>query len=433
MNELGVGSEAALYRRVAGKLIAFLVPCYIVAMIDRLNVGYAKLQFMGDLHFDEAVFGAAAGSLYVGYVLFEIPSNLVLQRVGLRVTLLRIMSLWGLFTMALAFANARWNFYALRFLVGAAEAGFFPGLVYYSTLWFPNRYRGQVISWIALAVPVSGVIAGPLSGAIMTGLNEVGGLRGWQWLFLIEGAPAILLGIAAYFVVPDRPSSARFLKPVERERIAGDLADDEPVARSSLPGAVTFREVLRRPQTYALAGCYFAFYSAQSILLIWVPTLLRNAGVTSLVEIGWRSALVFLAGAVGMVVLGWSSDRNRERRWHLAGSGAVASVAFLLLAPAAGNADATTACLLVAAVTMFAFLALFWTVPTALFGSAARAGGIALVSSIGAAGSALSPVFIGWTQVWTGSLFGAIRVLALVFLASLMVVYRYAPARSARP
>jgi sugar phosphate permease len=423
-----LATGTALYRRVAVWLISFLVPCYIVAMIDRLNVGYAKLQFMGDLHFDEAVFGVAAGSLYVGYVLFEVPSNLALQRSGLRLTLLRIMSLWGLFTMALAFASTRWNFYLLRFLVGAAEAGFFPGLVYYSTLWFPSWYRGRVLSWIALAVPVSGVLAGPLSGQIMTRLNEAGGLRGWQWLFLLEGAPAILLGVAAYFFLPDRPANAKFLSAAERERIARDLAQDE----APVQGAATFRQVLGRPRTYALAGCYFAFYSAQSILLIWVPTLLRNAGVRDLVEIGWRSALIFLAGAAGMVAIGWSSDRCQERRWHLVGSGSVASAAFLLLAAAAGSADATTACLVVAAVTMFAFLALFWTLPTALFGSAARAGGIALVSSIGAVGSALSPVLIGWTQVWTGSLFGAVRVLALVFLASLVVVYRHAPARAVR-
>lgn len=430
MQEPSNGERAAarLYRRIAVTLISLLLPCYVVAMIDRLNVGYAKLQFMTDLQFDEAVFGIAAGSLYLGYILFEIPSNLMLKRIGLRLTLLRIMSLWGLFTMAMAFAGSRWSFYAIRFLIGAAEAGFFPGLIYYFTLWFPNRYRARIISVFAIAVPVSGVIAGPLSGAIMTHLAGLWGLRGWQWLFLIEGAPAVFLGIAAYRLLPDRPASAGFLSPEEKSKIARDL-DQEPVAPHN---AATFGQALRRPRTYLLAVVYFAFYSAQSILLLWVPTLLRNAGVHDLLEIGWRSAAIFLAGAAGMVAVGWSSDRTGERRWHLIVCGAVACGAFLLLPEFADSPDGTSLCLILAAVTMFAFLALFWTVPSSELGKEARAGGIALISSIGASGSALSPMFIGSMKVVTGSLFGAIATLALIFLCSLVAIYFYAPPR-ARP
>ena len=421
--------DAALYRRAGLALVSFLLPCYIVAMIDRLNVGYAKLQFMADLHFDEAVFGMAAGSLYVGYILFEIPSNLMLQRVGLRRTLLRIMTLWGIFTMAMAWAGDRWSFYAIRFLIGAAEAGFFPGMIYYVTLWFPNRYRARVVSLIALAVPLSGMIAAPISAAIMTGMAGVAGLKGWQWLFLFEGAPAVLLGGIAALWLPDRPAQARFLSPQERERIAQDLAADPP----SPHPAASFGEVLRQPRTYVLALVYFAFYSTQSVLLLWVPTLLRNAGVAGLGEIGWRSAAIFLAGAVGMASIGWSSDRCGERRWHLVGSGTIAVAAFLALPLAAQSPAGTSACLMVAAATMFAFLALFWTVPAMVMGSAARAGGIALVSSIGASGSALSPMFLGWSKVLTGSLFGAIDTLALVFFASLAALYAVAPARRGVP
>jgi len=417
--------QAKLYRRVAVTLISFLIPCYVVAMIDRLNVGYAKLQFMTDLGFDEAVFGVAAGSLYLGYILFEVPSNLMLKRVGLRLTLLRIMSLWGLFTMAIAFAASRWGFYTFRFLIGAAEAGFFPGLIYYCTLWFPSHYRARVISLIAIAVPVSGVIAGPLSAAIMTQLAGVGGLRGWQWLFLLEGVPAVCLGIAAYFFLPDRPATARFLSTVEKDKIAHDL-EREALAPRNAP---TFAQALRRPRTYVLALVYFAFYSAQSILLLWVPTLLRNAGVRDLVEIGWRSAAIFLAGAIGMVAIGWSSDRTGERRWHLIVCGTIACVAYLLLPAFSQSPNGTSGCLMLAAITMFAFLALFWTVPTAELGKEARAGGIALVSSIGASGSALSPMFIGWMKVVSGSLFGAISALALFFLCSMAAIYLYAPQR----
>jgi sugar phosphate permease len=422
-------ADARLYRRVALALVSFLLPCYIVAMIDRLNVGYAKLQFMADLHFDEAVFGIAAGSLYVGYILFEIPSNLMLQRIGLRLTLLRIMVLWGIFTMAMAFAANRWGFYSIRFLIGAAEAGFFPGLIYYSTLWFPNRYRARVISLIAIAVPVSGLIAGPVSAWIMTHMAGAGGLYGWQWLFLIEGAPAVLLGVAAYFYLPDRPAGARFLSAAEKDQIARDLEADRALDRGAGRPVASFAQALRRPRTYILALVYFAFYATQSILLLWVPTLLKNAGAHDLKEIGWRSALIFLAGAVGMAAIGWSSDRTGERRWHLIGCGVVAAAAFLLLPLVADNLDGTCLCLMAAAATMFAFLALFWTVPTAELGAGARAGGIALVSSIGSSGSALSPMFIGWMRVLTGSLFGAIAALAVVFLCSLAALYVLAPPR----
>ncbi len=206
----GAGAEtsatAAVYRRVAARLLPFLLLCYIVAMIDRLNVGYAKLQFMADLNFDEAVFGMAAGSLYVGYILFEVPSNLMLERIGLKLTLLRIMTLWGVFVMAMAFATSQWGFYAIRFMIGAGEAGFFPGVLFYLTLWFPNSWRARIVSMFAIGVPVSGVIAGPMSSWIMTHMAGLGGLHGWQWLFLIEGAPAIGLGLVAYFTLPDRPA-----------------------------------------------------------------------------------------------------------------------------------------------------------------------------------------------------------------------------------
>ena len=419
------GASDALYRRVAIALIPFLFVCYVVAMVDRLNVGYAKLQFMADLHFDESVFGMAAGVLYIGYILFEVPSNLMLERVGLAVTMLRIMTLWGVFTMAMAFAADRWSFYCVRFMIGVAEAGFFPGVLFYLTLWFPNAWRARITSLFALAVPLSGVLAAPLSSAIMAGMAGLGGLTGWRWLFLIEGAPAVVLGLAAWLILPDRPDSARFLSEEEKRAIAADLA-----AEAGARGASgSFAAALRDRRAYVLAAVYFAFYSTQSVLLLWVPTLLRNAGAHDLQEIGWRGATVFVAGAFGMAAVGWSSDRLQERRWHLVGSGLVAGAALAALPLAAHSPSATMFVLAVAAVGVFAYLALFWTVPTVAFGAGARAGGIALVSAIGASGSALSPTFIGWTHTLTGSLFGAIAALAAVFVVSLAALAVYAPAR----
>jgi sugar phosphate permease len=344
---IDASATAAIYRRTATRLLPFLLLCYVVAMTDRLNVGYAKLQFMADLHFDEAVFGMAAGSLYVGYILFEVPSNLMLERVGLRLTLLRIMVLWGLFVMAMAFATSRWGFYAIRFMLGVGEAGFFPGVLFYLTLWFPDSWRARIVSMFAVAVPLSGVIAGPLSSWIMMHMTGVAGLRGWQWLFLIEGAPAILLGVIAYFYLPDRPAAAGFLSASETTLLERDLARE---AGSEKSGS-SFGRTLRKPRVYILALVYFAFYSAQSILLLWVPTLLHNAGGRDLAEIGLRTSLIFVAGAVGMAVIGWSSDHRQERRWHLLGCGAVAGAALFLLRLSAGNASGTTLLLAVASVT----------------------------------------------------------------------------------
>ena len=410
-----------LYRRVGWSLLPFLLLCYLLAMIDRLNVGFAKLQFLGDLHFSEAVFGMATGILYVGYILFEIPSNLLLERAGIRLTLLRIMTLWGVFTMALAFARSETGFYVLRFLVGAAEAGFFPGIVFYLTYWFPDRYRGRVTSLFAMGVPISGIIAGPLSGWIMTHLAGTAGLRGWQWLFLIEGLPSILLGIAAYFFLADRPAKARFLSPAEKQQIEADLQADAAGKGAATPRS--FGAALRQPRVYGLALVYFAFYAMQSVLLVWVPTLLKSAGITDLTEIGWRAGLISAAGTIGMIAIGYSSDRFGERRWHLIGCGSFASLVFLLLPLGAASPNMTTLMLAMAAVVIFAFLGLFWTVPTALLDRKAAAGGIALVSSIGASGSAFSPAFIGWMKDLTGGFYGAIGALALLLLASMALLH----------
>jgi sugar phosphate permease len=337
------------------------------------------------------------------------------------------MTLWGLFTMAMAFAADRRGFYATRFMIGAAEAGFFPGVLYYLTLWFPKAWRARTVSFFALGVPISGIVAAPLSSWIMIHMTGVAGLRGWQWLFLIEGAPAICLGVLAYFFLPDRPADARFLSTREKATIESDAIRDD----ASGAVADTFGKALRNPKTYVLALVYFAFYSTQSVILLWMPTLLRNAGVRDLGEIGWRTSLIFAVGAIGMTTVGWSSDRSQERRWHLVAAGAVASGALCLLPIAARSPFGTTALLAVAAAAVFAFLSLFWTVPIAVLGKGARAGGVALVSSIGASGSAFSPVFLGWSQVLTGSLFGAIAVLASAFLASLAALYFCVPTRFA--
>ena len=420
---------AGLYRRIALRLIPFLLLCYVVAMIDRLNVGFAKLQFMETLHFSETVYGTAAGILYVGYILFEVPSNLMLDRHGIRRTLLRIMVAWGVVSMALAFATSALGFTVLRFLLGAAEAGFFPGIILYVTYWFPARYRGRAISVFAAGVPISGLVAGPLSGWIMTTCAGLGGLAGWQWLFLVEGLPAVILGVAAFVYLADRPASAAFLTAAEKAQIAADTRV-EAVAGEAKP-LERFSDAARNPKIYLFGFVWFTFYSMQSVLLIWVPTLLRGVGVQSLVEIGWRAGAISLAGTIGMVAIGVSSDRSGDRLWHLVGCGLAASAAFLLLPLAASSVAGTTALLALAAVFVFGFLGLFWTVPSALLDKRGAAGGIALISALGSSGSAISPIFIGWVKDASGSLYVAISVLASLLILGMAVLYLCTP--RARP
>ncbi len=427
--DAATAAHDGLYGRIGRRLIPFLLLCYLVALIDRLNLGFAKLQFLGDLHFDEATYGTAAGILYVGYILFEIPSNMLLARIGIRRTLLRIMVLWGLFTMALAFAGDRYAFYALRFLLGAAEAGFFPGIVLYLTLWFPEGIRGRVLSLFAVGVPLSGMVAGPVSGLVMSHMAGLGGFKGWQWLFLLEGLPAIALGIAAYLYLPDGPATARFLSGPERGRVATDLAGERhPGGRNhgAVPGMPS--QVWRQPRMLGLAFVYFAFYALQSLLLLWVPTLLKAAGVIDLVAIGWRAGIVSLVGALGMVVLGYSSDRSGARRLHLVGCGTAGAALFLMLPLARGNPDMTVLLLSGAAAAVFGFLSLFWTAASALVDRDRAPVGIAFVSSVGAVGAALSPTLIGSVMDWTGSFTGAVDALAMLMLVAMGVLWGCLPA-----
>ena len=410
----------AVFWRIGLRTVPLLFLCYVVAMLDRLNVGFAKLQFLADLHLNEAVFGFAAGFLYLGYILFEIPSNLILHRFGARKTLLRIMLLWGTFTMAQAFASGKYQFYFLRFLVGAAEAGFFPGVLLYFTYWFPDRMRGRVTSLFVMALPVSGMIGGPLATWIMTRLDGVGGLRGWQSLFLMEGLPAILLGVLVYVSLSDRPSNAPWLSTAEKEIVAAQLNMPGGAARGHAPGQ--FRNALKNKVLYRLALCYFAFYCVENALLLWVPSLLKNVGIESLMNVGWLSGAISFAATVGMLMISFSSDRRQERRWHVLGCGSVAGVSLMLLPLGAGNIVITVALLMVSSAAVFGFLALFWTIPSALFKDNAAAGALALVSSIGALGGTFSPIFIGWAKELTGSFYYALGTMGGIFLVSLLLL-----------
>lgn len=414
------GKPRSVYRRVTLRIIPFVFVCYLVAMIDRLNVSFAKLQFMSELHLTETQFGFAASLLYVGYILFEIPSNLMLQRSGIRLTLLRIMALWGCMTGLLALASNAPQFYLIRFLIGLAEAGFLPGVLLYLTYWFPDHMRGRMTSLFVMALPVSGIVGGPLAGWIMTATDGFSGLHGWQYLFLAEGLPAVILGIVAYFYLANDPAGARWLSPSERATIANELAAS-PTIGSDQPR--NFSTALRDIRVWGLALTYFLFYCVENALLVWIPTLLRSVASISVMQIGWLGGAISVVSMVGMLVVSFSSDRLRERRWHVIGCGVVSGATFLLLPLAASSLLVTTIILMVAAVAVFAFLALFWTIPSAYLRGTSAAGGLAFISSIGALGGVVSPIYIGWMKDLTGGFYGALGSLGLLLILGMGMLY----------
>ncbi|MFM0125751.1 MULTISPECIES: MFS transporter [unclassified Paraburkholderia] len=422
-----VPTTQAVFRRIGLRTVPLLFVCYVVNMLDRLNVGFAKLQFLANLHLNEAVFGVAAGFLYLGYILFEVPSNLMLHRYGARKTLLRIMILWGVFTMVQALASGKYQFYVLRYLVGAAEAGFFPGVLLYFTYWFPDHMRGRVTSLFVMALPVSGIIGGPLAAWIMTDFDGVAGLRGWQSLFLIEGVPAILLGVVAYLSLADRPSDTPWLSATEKQLVADQLQADAGNVSRHAPSKL--RDALKNKVLYRLAVCYLTFYCVENALLLWIPTLLKSVGVKSLMSIGWLSGTIALAAAIGMLTVSFSSDRLRERRWHVLGCGIVAGLSMVLLPVGVHSIVATVVLLATSSAAVFGFLVLFWTIPGVLFKDAAAAGGLAFVSSVGALGGVFSPIFIGWIKEATGSFYYAPGTIGCVFLVSLLLLNTCFPRR----
>ncbi|MFT4069770.1 MFS transporter [Paraburkholderia sp.] len=415
-----------IYRKVFFRLIPLLFLCYVISYIDRVNISFAKLQFMHDLGFSEATYGLGAGLFFIGYVLFEVPSNLWMQRIGARLTLLRIMFAWGLVSSLMMFVRTPAQFYAMRFLLGVTEAGFFPGIIYYLSCWFPGARRARVTAFLMMATAVAGIIGGPLSGFIMTRLAGVGGMPGWQWLFLLEGVPAVTLGIVAFFLLGDAPAQVNWLDEREKALVARELlADEKSKHTSHLDG---LRGALANPRVYLAALVYFAVMMPFNAIGFWAPTIIRDLGVANVLDVGLLSALVFIAAALGTYVVGASSDRMMERRWHVASSAAVTALAFALL-PAAGHHIAVGVGLLaLAAAASYGCFVVFWTIPQTFLPRSSAAGGIAMITSLGGTGGFVSPAFVGWVKTQTGSVQYGLIGLAVTLMAGVVLLLLAFPA-----
>jgi MFS transporter, ACS family, phthalate transporter len=417
----GSDDERRLYRKVVYRIIPFIFVCYVLNYIDRVNVSFAKLQFQGDLGLSDTAYGLGVGLFYIGYILFEVPSNLVLQKIGARRTITRIMCLWGLISMAMAFVSSPLQFYLARILLGAAEAGFFPGVILYLTFWFPDRMRGRIMSFFVLAIAVSGMVGGPASGVIMQHLDGLLGFRNWQWLFLIEGMLPVAMGIAAFFVLYDRPRDANWLSGCEKDLLIANLSVESRIDGRS--GVQAFLLALRKPMLWIATFGYFSVTWAGMVLNFWAPTIIQRAGVTNLLHIGLLSAVPYTVGAAGMLALCYSSDRRLERRWHFFAAVCSAGCAAIAMAYTSHDWTLAIACLAVLAIGYLSAIALFWTIPSGFLSEAESAGCIAFISSAGQIGSLIAPVLFGYVSEQTGSLtLGACLVAAVLFAGGCAVL-----------
>ena len=403
--------------RVTTRLVPFLIVCYFVAYLDRVNVGFAALTMNKDLGISATAYGFGAGIFFLSYFIFEVPSNLFLESFGARKWIARIMLSWGLLSGATAFVTGETSFFVVRFLLGIAEAGFFPGIIFYLTLWFPAAYRARIIGYFMAAIPLSSVLGAPVSGYLL-GFDGLMGLKGWQWLFIIEAAPAVLLAFVVFFYLTDRPSDARWLPADQRDWLTNRLNLEErqrqAVKHYSIKEALLNRKVL------ALSLVYFGVVACNYGIGFFMPQIVKGFGLSNL-QTGFVTAIPYIVGVFAIIYWGRRSDRMRERKGHAAFALGVAAVG---IAAAAFLSDPTMKmiALSVAAFGVFGSLPVFWTLPTAFLSGAAAAGGIAIINSIGNLSGFAGPYLMGYIKDRTGSFDGGLLCLAVFGFIAMVIV-----------
>lgn len=418
-SEVDTTVRKSAYRKIAFRLMPFLMLCYFCAYLDRVNVGFAKLQMMSDLQFSEAVYGLGAGIFFIGYFLCEVPSNIVLHKVGARRWIARIMITWGILSGCFAFVQTEWQFYTLRFLLGVAEAGLAPGLLLYLTYWFPSYRRARMTVLWFIAIPISGMIGGPLSGLIMDRMSGVHGWFGWQWMFVIEAIPTVLVGLLVLAVLKDSVQDANWLTQDEKNLVKQELAQDN----QHKEGRASVKEFIADKRLWLLAGIYFCVVMGQYAITFWLPTLIRNSGISDNWHIGLLTSLPYMCAIVVMILAGRSGDHFQERRWHLIIPMCAGAIALTFATLFASNLTLSLICLCIAASGVLTASSLFWMLPTNFLGGVSAAAGIAAVNSFANLAGFCSPYLIGWITTNTGSnAIGMFLITAvLIFGASLVL------------
>lgn len=420
------GIGRATLRKLAWRLIPFLGVLYFFAFLDRVNVGFAALTMNADLGLSAQVFGLGAGIFFVGYVLFEVPSNVMLERFGARVWIARIMISWGILSAAMAFVQGPKSFYAVRFLLGIAEAGFFPGIIFYLTCWFPSQHRARIIALFMIALPLSSVIGAPISTSLL-GI-EAAGLKGWQWMFLMEAIPTILLGLVVLMVLPDRPADAKWLSTDEKRWLQAELAREH--VGTTHGHASSLREALMMPRVWLHGLVYFCILVGLYGFSFWLPQIISSLGHMTNVQVGLFTMIPYTLACIALVLWGRHSDATEERSWHVALPSLLGAAALVVSgwssAPLIGFAA-----LCLAAVGIYAGLPAFWALASRGLQGAAAAGAIALINSLGNFGGFLGPAAIGMAKTYTGS-YAASLLLIAAFLAMGAAVVIWERAREQR-
>jgi len=415
---------AELMPKIRWRLIPFLLLLYVVAYLDRVNIGFASLQMNQSLGLSASVYGLGAGIFFLGYFLFEVPSNLIMKRVGARVWIARIMITWGVISAGMMFTKGPLSFYFLRFMLGVAEAGFFPGLILYLTYWFPAGELGGAVALFMTANPIAGIIGGPVSGALLA-IGSMAGLAGWQWLFLLEGIPAVILGVFVFLYLPNGPSDARWLSDTERRLLEARLAAER--APGTEAGDKTF-QILRDRQVWFFSMLYFTLVVGLYGISFWLPQILKRASGSSDFNVGLLSACPFAFAAMGMVWIGRHSDRSGERRWHVAVP-ALAGAVGLGLSGLTTSPVLSLAAISLAAVGIWGALGPFWAMPTSTLSPAAAAAGIAWINSVGNLGGFVGPYTVGIIKDVSSGFGPAMGVLAGSLVAAAIIALRSPMAR----
>ena len=408
------------YAKVFWRIVPFLMLCYVVAYLDRVNVGFAKLQMSQDLGFSETVYGLGAGIFFLGYFLFEVPSNMLLHRIGARVWIARIMITWGLVSAAFVFVKTPTMFYVMRFLLGLAEAGFYPGIILYLTYWYPAHRRAKIIAVFMSAIPVAGIFGNPLSGWIMDGFAGSAGLAGWQWMFILEALPAIAVGALVIAYLNNGIHDAKWLTAAQKRLLEAEILADHRGTQSSHALGAIFGSA----RLWGMCFIYFAFVMGQYGLTFWMPTLIKATGVKGNLNIGLVSAIPFVCAVIAMNLLGRSADARRERRWHLVIPAAMGAVGFVVAASFADNTVVSVIALSLAAAGVLSCAPLFWSLPTSFLSGSAAAVGIAMINSVGNLAGFVSPYLVGYLKDLTHSTQSGLYVLAAMLVIGAIAVLR---------
>jgi MFS family permease len=414
--------ELPTYRKVDVRIVPFLFLCYILAYLDRINVGFAKLQMLKELSLSDAAFATGAGIFFIGYFFFEVPSNVLLKKFGARMWIARIMISWGVISVCMIFVKGQWSFYGMRFLLGLAEAGFFPGVIFYLTLWYPSKLRSTRTAWFVAAIAVSGVVGNPVSGWIMDTLSGAMRLSGWQWLFLSEGIPSILVGFWVIFYLESSIEEAKWLSPEEKVLLAQNLeAEDKHKTEHKLSDAFASAKV------WVLCAIYFTLMIGLYGIAFWLPTIVKAFGLKGYLQVGLITAIPYGVAVIGMIFLSNHSDKTGERRLHYV-INVVAGAAGLVLSGLFGSNPVLAIIFLsVGTLGVIGSMPLFWPLPSAFLAGTAAAAGIGIVNSVGNLGGYVGPNIPIWTKHFSSDPSAALYAIAGILLVGAILTYFFIP------